>query len=159
MRVVRALLLVLIAIAALVVTVAVMARFSDGPIGPFPGGKLHGTLATAPVIDWTPLLAGAAHVELEVDPTHPRSVTTSYLVHDGALYVPSMLAARKRWPQAALADDRVVVRVNGTLYPCRAVRVTDPGELRPLVRAFGGGADDDLANLSTWFFRIDQRQP
>ena len=159
MRMVRALFLGLVAIAALVVTVAVLARFSDGPIGPFPGGKLGGATVSTPVGDWGPILAGVSHVELEVNPASPRSVTTSYLLHDGALYLPSMFAARKRWPNEVLGDDRVVLRVNGKLYPCRAVRVTDPGELRPLVRAFDHDAADDLAKLSTWYFRMDQRQP
>jgi len=31
---------------ALVVALAVVARFSDGPLGPFPGGKLSGVRVT-----------------------------------------------------------------------------------------------------------------
>ena len=39
----------LVVTAALVVVLAVVARFSDGPLGPFPGGKLSGVRITEPV--------------------------------------------------------------------------------------------------------------
>ena len=149
----------IIAVVVLAAGVAVLARFSGGPIGPFPGGKLSGTPVSGPVADWTPIMAGVPHIEIEVSPDRPRSVTTSYLVHDGKLYVPSMMAAHKRWPQAAIADDRVVVRVGGKLYERRAVRVTDPAEIRSLVRAWDAAAPDDVdvSALSTWYFRMDPR--
>jgi hypothetical protein len=159
-RLVRRLLLGAVVLMALVAGALVLARFSDGPIGPLPGGKLHGPVAREPVTDWSPVVAGAGHLELEVDPAHPRSITTSYIVHDGKLYVPSMFAAHKRWPQHVLADDRVVLRIGGKLYERRAVRVTDPAELRPLVRAHDGATDGaDPRALSTWYFRIDPRTP
>ena len=53
MRILRWLGLALVALPAVVVGVGVIARFSDGPIGPFPGGKLHsGTLVTEANVDW-----------------------------------------------------------------------------------------------------------
>ena len=150
----------LVVTAALVVALAVVARFSDGPLGPFPGGKLSGVRVTEPVRDWSPILAGASHLEIEVNPASPRSLTTSYILRDGVLYVPSMLAAHKTWPEEVLADDRVVLRVGGKLYQQRAVRVTDPAEVRPLVRARdASGPDVDVSALSTWYFRIEPPTP
>ena len=59
-----------------------------------------------------------------------------------------------------MADDRVVLRVGGKLYERRAVRVTDPAEIRPLVRGRdASGADGDVSTLSTWFFRMEPRTP
>lgn len=157
MRVLRWLLLGVLALVVVIAVIAALARYSDGPIGPFPGGKLSGPLVSEPVADWAAILAGVPRLEVEVNPAHPRSVTTSYLLHDGRLYVPSMFAARKTWPQEAIADDRVVLRIGGKLYERRAVRVTDPSELRPLVRSFDSAAptDADATALSTWYFRID----
>jgi hypothetical protein len=148
-----------LAVVVIAMGVAVLARFSGGPIGPFPGGRLSGTPASGAVGDWTPVLSGVPRIEIEVNPVRPRSVTTSYLVHDGKLYVPSMMAAHKSWPQAAIADDRVVVRVAGKLYERRAVRVTEPAEIRALVRAWDASAPDDMdvSALSTWYFRMDPR--
>ena len=95
-----------------------------------------------------------------MNPASPRSLTTSYILHDGVLYVPSMFAARKTWPQEVLADGRVVLRVAGKLYEQRAVRVTDPAEIRPLVRGRdASGPDVDPSTLSTWYFRIEPRTP
>ena len=156
----RSLVIGVAALAALLVAIAVVARFSDGPLGPFPGGKLSGGRVSEAVEDWKPILAGATHLELEVDPDHPRSMTTSYIVYDGALYVPSMFAARKRWPKQVLEDGRVVVRIGDKLYERRAVRVTDANELRPLVQTHDPNAVDvDPDTLSTWYFRLDPRTP
>src|SRR5258706_9912122 len=99
----RRLMIGIVIVVTLVVVVAVVARFSGGPIGPFPGGKLSGVRVAETVRDWAPILDGASHVELEVDPASPRSLTTSYILRDGVLYVPSMLAAHKSWPQEVLA--------------------------------------------------------
>lgn len=155
MRVARSLLLGFVGLIALAGVGALAARFHDGPLGPFPGGKLSGTVVTDPP-RWSAILAGVSRLELEVNPSHPRSITTSYLLHDDALYVPSVMAARKSWPQQVLADDRVVLRIGGKLYERRAVRVTDPAELR----AVTGASDPDVPvdALSTWYFRIDPRR-
>ena len=155
MRVLRWLLLGFVALVVVIAVIAALARYSDGPIGPFPGGKLSGVRASEPVADWAPLLAGVpSRLEVEVNPAHPRSVTTSYFLHDGTLYVPSMFAARKTWPKEAMANDRVVLRIGGKLYERRAILVTDPSELRPLVRSFDSGAQDagDATALSTGTF-------
>jgi hypothetical protein len=156
----RALIGLLLVVAAVAVLAAV-ARFHDGPLGPFPGGPMTGETVREPVTDWAPVLAGTSRLELEVNPTAPRSVTTTYILHDGALYVPSVLAARKHWPAEVMTDGRVVVRVHGRLYERRAVRVTDPTEIRSLAREWDPKTPDDLdvGTLSTWYFRLEPRAP
>ncbi|HEY2388825.1 MAG TPA: hypothetical protein VGK30_17855 [Candidatus Binatia bacterium] len=151
----------LLAVVAVAAGLAVAARFHDGPLGPFPGGPMRGETVREPVADWSSVLAGTSRLELQVDPRHPRSVTTTYILHDGALYVPSVLAARKSWPAHVMADGRVVVRVHGRLYERRAVRVTDPAEIRALAREWDPKTPDDLdvGTLSTWYFRLEPRAP
>ena len=150
----------------LLVVIAFAARWHDGPLGPFPGGAMTGELVAAPVADWGTLLPGntdmGRRIEVQVSPDAPRAVTTGYIVRDGKLYVPALLAARKTWPALALADDRVVVRIAGKLYPLRAVRVTDPAELAPLALALEEiepGTAVDVDTLPTWFFRMEPRAP
>jgi hypothetical protein len=138
------------------------ARFVAGPIGPFPGGQLRGEpAAAAGEDDWGPLLADGATIALEVRPDDPYSVTTSHILREGLLYVPCMSCARKTWPGLVAHDDRVVLRINGELYPRRAIRVIDAGEVRSLVREIDGARDEqgkvDLTLLTTWYFRIEPR--
>lgn len=159
-RVLRALGVGVGALLALLVGAVVAARFHDGPLGPFQGGRLlAGELVSEPVRDGS-FVAQAR--ELELGAERPRSVTTWRVVHDGALYVPSALASRKRWPSEVVANGRVLVRIEGRRDARQAVRVEDPELLRALRSAtgreygFGGeGADEDA--WDTWFFRLDAR--
>jgi hypothetical protein len=139
---------------------AIAARFSDGPIAVFPGGKLRGQRVEQPIRDWS-LLEGRRTIELEVSAPGPRSVTTAFILSEGTLYVPSILAAWKTWPLAASQNGNVIVRVGRELYPLRAVRVTEPGEIRGLVRDIDrmlSGGSDDPADLTTWYFRLEPRR-
>lgn len=153
-----------IALGAFVVAlgiVAFAARFTGGPIGPFPGATLSGSVASEPAGRWEPLLEGVGRIQLQVGGQRPRSVTTGYVLHDGKLYIPSPGAERKTWPKLVLEDDRVVLRIRGELYERRARRVTERAELRALVRdgdgARGEDGEVDLSKLTTWFFRIEPR--
>jgi hypothetical protein len=156
MRILRWLGIAFLALAAVLVGVGVVARFSDGPIGPFPGGQLHsGTLATEAEIDWPLALGGEIQgveplfVELQlVEP--PGSRTTGVMLYEGQLYVPcdlgfvwrrvpaparwmlSLIYRFKRWHEDVLLDGRVVLRIGGKRYERQAVRVTDPGLLTAL---------------------------
>ena len=95
-----------------------------------------------------------------MNPAHPLSRTVWVLVDQGDLFVPAGLASRKTWPSQAVADGRVVVRVDGKRYERQASRVTDPVRLDALRSALGrkygvtasaDGSDD------TWFFRLAPR--
>jgi len=166
LRLARWLVIWLVAGVLLLVVIGFAARYHDGPLGPFPGGAMTGEIVDAPVTDWSAVLPAnpdlSQRIELQVSPEDPRSVTTSYVVRDGKLYIPALLGARKTWPTLAIADDRVVARSAGRLYPLRAVRVTDPAELTPLAQRLeelepGATADPDA--LPTWYFRMEPRAP
>jgi len=151
----RWLAVVLLALAAPPLLLALAARFSDGPIGPFPGGALSGERAAGSP-DWSRV--GATVVfQLAGDP--PRSVRTYAFLQDDALYVPSFWAPRKLWPERVLEDPRILVRVDGRLHPRRAVRIADPARLGALRRAFARRHGYDLDGIpsdpDTWYFRLD----
>ena len=153
---------ILLALVVLAVVVAGVARFHDGPLGPFPGGALEsGELVTEPVVDWG-FAANIPEIELQlVDP--PRSRTTWVLVREDQLHVPCAwpTSFAKQWPHQALRDGRVVLRIAGKRYERQAVRVTDP-EVHAELEALGSKkydyerpAEPDLEGL--WFFRMDPR--
>ena len=171
----------LFALVAVPVGIGVVARFSDGPIGPFPGGPLRtGTLVSEPDVDWS--LAHGREIELQlVEPLGSRIV--GGMVHEGQLFAIcdlGFIARRapgwmvppiyrlKRWHEDALRDGRVVLRIAGKRYERQAVRVTDPellATLRPIVEKMANQFfSSPLLDVPTdpkeiWFFRMDPRQP
>ena len=159
----------------------------DGPTGPFPGGRLRaGDLESQPSVDWATVTRDVEplFVELQlVEP--PRSRTTGAMLYEGELYVPcdlgfiwrripaptrwmlSLIYRVKGWHEDAERDGRVVLRVSGTRYERRAVRVTEPGLLAALRSQLEADAErmlgEPLGSVPTsgprdiWFFRIDPR--
>ncbi len=185
MRILRWLGIALVALVAVPVGIGVVARFSDGPIGPFPGGPLRtGTLVSEPDVDWS--FAHGREIELQlVEPAGSRIV--GGMVHEGQLFAVcdlGFLARRlpdttmgwmlspiyrlKRWHEHALRDGRAVVRIGSKRYERQAVRVTDP-ELLATLRSIV----EEMANQyfssppldvptdpdAIWFFRMDPRPP
>jgi hypothetical protein len=152
--------LLLAGIVLLAVVLGTAARFSDGPIGPFPGGPFsRGELATGPEPDWS-FARDLRTIELQtLEP--PRSRTTWILVMDGTLYVPCAFARPKQWPDHVEQDARVVLRIEGTLYERQAVRVTDPELLRRLGAESGHKYGERVTTREDferfWFFRMDPR--
>ena len=145
--------------------VGVVASLSE-PIGSFPGEKLSGELVRHPVTNWS-FLDEFELIQLEVSPDNPRSVNVHSFVHEGALYVGAdFYFPFKRWVHEAMRDSRVTVRARGKLYPMRAVRVSDPGEVAALRGeletrlALWRGLDPETApgfQTDVWLFRLDSR--
>src|SRR5262245_22737246 len=160
---------VMLGAAAAVAAVAVAARLSDGPIGPFAGGPFRsGQPFTGIEVDWQ-ALARNPQVELQlINP--PRSRTTHLVVLDNQAYVPSGIvkvgpfvflgqAFWKRWPDEALNDPRVILRSDGKLYRGRAIRVTDPRLHRELSALMSAKYHLDLKDPPgperVWFFHLE----
>jgi len=154
-------LLLAASLVAIVLLVVLVRRFSDGPLGPLPGGRLSGELAEALTIQLDHPTGGL--IELQVNPESPRSLTVWGLPHRDELYVPSVFAERKSWPSEVLEDPRVIVRWKGKLYPRRAVRVRDAELLADLHQAIAAAntnsSPDRLAAPSTWYFRLGAESP
>ena len=150
----------LLGLAGLAPLTALVARFSDGPIGPFPGGPLlAGELIAGPEPDWA-FAAEIPQIEIQVNTEHPLSRTVWVLVDQGELFVPAALASRKHWPSEAVADGRLIARIGGKRYPRQAARVTDPARLVALRAAIGrkyGMRPGPEGSDDTWFFQLGPR--
>lgn len=110
------------------------ARFGDGPLGPFPGGPLHGPIRHEPEEGWA-FAADLDTMEIQIGSDPPRSVTTGLIVRQGSLYAPVVLAPLARWDDVVDAHPRVTVRIAGALYARRAIPVDEPDWREVLVEA------------------------
>lgn len=159
-----------LALGLLVVGILVAARFHDGPFdgalaivaaGPFESGELH----TGPEPDWS-FLRDHGTVEFQLlDP--PRSRTTWIMEHDNRIFIVSGYMNTwygkiwKHWPAEAEEDGRILLRVDGTLYPRRMQRVMEGDFVRPVLdelsRKYLGGAEVPMSEITTgnlWMFEL-----
>jgi hypothetical protein len=159
-----------IGVVALVVAALVIgARFADGPLAIIPGGPLvSGEQVSGPEPDWT-FARDIMEMELQLV-VPPRSRTAWLLVHGGKLYMVSgymnstLGKLWKQWPAQAVDDGRAVIRIDGTRYERRLVRILDD---RPVLEAIAGEANrkygagmtaDMAASGDTWFFALQPRR-
>lgn len=147
--------------------VTIAARFSDGPIGPFPGGPLvSGVLVEGPDPDWS-FARDIPEMDLQLlDP--PRSRRIWLLVHEKRLFVLSgyMDTALgrwwKQWPLQAEQDPRAVIRVDGKRYARRLERIHDPALhdalAREARRKYGVSLTADvIARGGAWLYELQPR--
>jgi len=174
-------------LAAVVVLVAIVARFSDGPIAVFPGGPLTAGIPTPyEDVDWS-RVAHIPYLELQLE-TPARSRTTRFLLHGNVPYIPCAFCTNrilKRWPRQLEHDDRVVLRVGGMLIEGRARRVPNgsaeylaarrahrlkysppadsgPGAEQRAADVVVGAArllpgTEDASEPDSWLYRVDPR--
>ena len=131
------------------------------PLGPIPGGRLGGREVAEPVADWS-FARDAQTIQIETRVGDPHSVTVWCVVHAGRLYVPSRHPENKRWVRNVLGDPRVRVGVGDSVYPGRALRVTDEAELEAVVPdllAKYGIERPEEEEPDAWLFRIDPPTP
>ena len=125
-----------LALALVIVRVTGLNPIGDKPgPGNYPGLWLSGTVVTTPVTDWS------FATEYQTDKVQtrtwymiPHSVTTSFIVHNGQLYLTSNFAAGRQFPQGkswtknVMRDPHVRIKFGNNLYNCVLSHVTDPGE-------------------------------
>jgi hypothetical protein len=164
-----------LALGLLVGGTLVAARFHDGPFdgalaivaaGPFESGEPH----TGPEPDWS-FLRDYATVEFQLlDP--PRSRTTWIMEHENRIFIVSGYMNTwygkiwKHWPAEAEQDGRILLRVDGTLYPRRMQRVMEGDFVRPVLdelsRKYLGGAEVPMSEITSgnlWMFELVPRSP
>ncbi|HEX7036200.1 MAG TPA: hypothetical protein VF210_10520 [Pseudomonadales bacterium] len=103
------------------------------PFVVFSGGTLSGEERPPPE-DWS-ALADEETVQLETRPADPYSVNIWAVSVERDVYVATG-ADGTRWTGFIGQDPRVRLRVGQTLYPLRAVRVTDREEQEQVARAY-----------------------
>lgn len=153
--------------------VFVAARLHDGPLGgalaivaagPFESGDLY----TGPEPDWS-FVRDYATVEFQLlEP--PRSRTTWIMEHENRIFIVSGYMNTwygklwKHWPAEAEADGRIVLRVDGTRYERRMVRVMEGDFIRPVLdeisRKYLGGATVPMSEITSgnmWMFELAPR--
>ena len=106
----------------------------NGPLGPIAGGELSGATSDEAILDWS-FAADVEVVQLETQPGDPHSVNTWVGVHNGKLYIPTSLIRgnaepnNRDWVRHVIADPRVRLRINDTIYPATASRVMDQAQV------------------------------
>jgi hypothetical protein len=159
-KVLRWLALALGAILACLMLVALAARLSDGPLGPFQGGPLvEGSPVEVPVTDWS-FVEAVGQVELQLlNPA--RSRTTWIVVEQGRAFIPCGLPSFrlwKQWPHQAMEDGRAVVRIEGKLYRVQLHRSEDAALNRRLLERVADKYEVDAAGADdpngVWFFEL-----
>jgi F420H(2)-dependent quinone reductase len=98
-----------------------------GPLGMIHGGRLDGTVESAPVDDWS-FTRDVQKIQLETNPADPYSVNVYCVAQGPRLWVTAGREANT-WAQNLVADPHVRVRVGERIFERRAVRVTDPAEV------------------------------
>jgi len=141
-----------------VVIVVGIRLFSDGPVEILPGGPMSGTVS----VENFPGFGNQSSdfIELQVEGWRPSSRTVIGFLHTKNLYVPSVRAKSKSWPQSVLNEPRVIVRYRGILYPRIASRITDPELILQLRKTTSEvetlvSTPEMFTADTTWFFRLE----
>jgi len=133
--------------------------FTDGPLGPIPGGPLKsGELFAFPVSDWS-FATDVNEIEFQLE-NESISRTSWILVRAGAAYIPCGMCEppSKRWHLKAQEDGRATLRIEGKRYPVRLTR-DDDDSLREFARAEVARKYETGPPRSgvTLFFRVESR--
>jgi hypothetical protein len=153
------------------ITLSVFSVAGCEPRGPFPGGPLEGELVSGPTEDWS--FAGDRYgIEVETRAGRwLRSARAWFVVQDGALYLYTASPVEFGWIRRLREEDvHVRLRIGGKLYATRAILLTDPAEIEPLlpevlakyygveasrVRWVGSSPRFPGTQLQQWFFRVE----
>jgi hypothetical protein len=140
-------------------------RTHDGPLGATPGGPFRtGELAATPN-DWS-FLQDRQLMEFQtMSPSTTREVWLA--VYQGRLFVicagvnEDRGLRNKRWPYYLENDERVILRIDDTLYEQRMQRIQQGPEVIPVLDIFGrkyrgGGVTEDteISSGDSWMFEV-----
>ncbi len=133
-----------------------------GPIGPFPGGELQGTVAQYPN-SWLPA-SDVTHVQLETRDREnkPHSINIwSVVLGDRMFFSTSLVRGeenpeKREWVQNVLNSDGVRVKVSDQIYEGKLTRVLDEETVQGVKEAFTLKYDrpHDERTDKAWIFEL-----
>jgi len=129
----------------------------DDPFIVTSGGELSGTVSEVPET-WQ-LDEVSALAQLETRPDEPYSINLVYVQMDGRLYIYAG-DTRTNWVQHIEQDPRIRLRIGETIYPARAVRITNDEEIAAFAAIWtsrGMFQRDPLAFEEVWLYRLVAR--
>ena len=146
-------------------------RLSDGPTALIPGGPFRSGEPVATPDDWSFL---RDRMEIEFQTMDPATSRTAWVgVHDSRLFLVSGYMTSwyggiwKQWPHYLGDDGRVVLRVDDSLYDLSLERIMAGPDVVPVLAEFGrkyGGADpgavtspEAVTSGSVWMFEAVER--
>lgn len=130
-----------------------------GPIGPFPGGRLSGDVATGLPADWS-FADEEKTVQLETRPSAPYSVNLWGVSIGDRFYLASGSGGEANWVEHIAKDPNVRLRVGGTIYELRAIRVSNETHSERFLEALKRKYDWEPSvreRDEAWLFRLDPR--
>ena len=126
----------------------------DGPFIFMAGGELSGPVQNPPAT-WQ-FEADSGVAQLETRPEEPYSINFSYLQMDGHLYLYAG-DTRTNWVQNIEQNANARIRIDGTIYPVRAVRVNDRDELTRFAQEWKNMSvfqRDPMQFEEVWLYRL-----
>lgn len=144
--------------AALFLVLSILA-LGCGPTGPFPAGELSGDLASSLPADWS-FADEEMTVQLETRPSAPYSVNLWGVSLGDRFYLASGRGSEAAWVQHIAVDPNVRLRVAGTIYELRAVRVSSEEHRLRFLEALERKYDWEPSARErdkAWLFRLDPR--
>ncbi len=149
---------------ALLLALAAGVVLACGPLGPLPGGALRGPVHAGPIDDWS-FADSQETIQLEARPSAPYSVNVWCGAVDGRLYVPTSLILgpddpnERSWVRNVIESPDVRLRIDGTVYELRAVRVDDQAERERVRSALLAKyeVEADAHAEQAWIFRMESR--
>lgn len=132
------------------------------PLGPFAGGRLGGGVQEKPVSDWS-FVAEHETCQLETNPEDPYSVNTWCTGYGEDLYIPTSMIygpsvpGDREWVRNVQADPRVRVRVGGTVYELKAVRVEDEALVESVLVVLEEKHQPRDPSNEIWVYRMQAR--
>ena len=142
----------------LMVALCLMLSACNDPFAVMSGGELNGTVSEVPE-SWE-LDEISALAQLETRPSEPYSINLVYVQMNGQLYIYAG-DNRTNWVQHIEQDPRIRIRINETIYPARAVRVTNDDEISAFAAIWtsrGFFQRDPLAFDEVWLYRLTNRR-